>query len=54
MIDYKNLKLLRQFIDINYKIVSRKLTKFKLTLQRKLAKSIKIARYLAFLPYVDK
>lgn len=51
-IDYKNLKVLKQYISRYGKIVARRYTKVNLKEQKKLAKSIKRARHMALLPFV--
>lgn len=49
IINYKNLKLLKKYIDFFFKIKPRKKNKVKI--QKKISKSIKIARFLSLLPY---
>jgi small subunit ribosomal protein S18 len=51
-IDYKNLKLLKQFITRYGKIVARQYTKVSLKDQKKISRAIKNARYMALVPYV--
>lgn len=53
-VDYKDVGLLRKFIMENGKIVPSRITGTKAGYQRKLAKAIKVARYLALLPYCDR
>ena len=53
-IDYKDVNLLRKFIMENGKIVPSRITVTKAHYQRKLAKAIKLARYLALLPFCDR
>lgn len=53
-IDYKDIGLLRKFIMENGKIVPSRITGTKASYQRKLAKAVKLARYLALLPYCDR
>lgn len=53
-IDYKDANLLRKFITENGKIVPSRITGTKARYQRPLAKAIKVARFLALLPYTDK
>ncbi len=53
-IDYKDVGLLRKFIMENGKIVPSRITGTKAGYQRKLARAIKLARYLALLPYTDR
>ena len=51
--DYKNIDVLRQFISETGKIVPARVTGISASNQRKVTKSIKIARFLALLPYTD-
>ena len=51
--DYKNTVVLRQFITETGKIVPARVTGISASNQRKVTKSIKIARFLALLPYTD-
>ncbi|MDC0873198.1 30S ribosomal protein S18 [Gammaproteobacteria bacterium] len=51
--DYKNIDVLRQFITETGKIVPARVTGISASNQRKVTKSIKIARFLALLPYTD-
>ncbi len=53
-IDYKDLATLRSFITESGKIVPSRTTGTKAKYQRQLAKAIKLARYLALLPYCDQ
>ena len=53
-IDYKDIGLLRKFIMENGKIVPSRITGTKAGYQRKLSKAIKLARFLALLPYTDR
>ena len=53
-IDYKDLDTLRQFIGETGKIVPSRITGTSARFQRRLAKEIKRARYLALLPYTDQ
>ncbi|MGX7576919.1 30S ribosomal protein S18 [Candidatus Vidania fulgoroideorum] len=52
IINFKNIKFLKIFLDEFGKIKRRK--KIKLSLYKKIIKSIKIARFLSLLPYNDK
>jgi len=52
-IDYKDLVLLKGFITETGKIVPSRITGTHARYQRKLARAIKYARYLALLPYCD-
>ena len=53
-IDYKDVFLLKKFIMENGKIIPSRITGTKAKYQRKLTNAIKLARYLAFLPYTDR
>lgn len=53
-IDYKNVDLLKRFVNINGKIITRKITCTTAKFQRQLAKAIKRARYMALMPYTNK
>jgi len=53
-IDYKDIQVLRKFIMENGKIVPSRITGTKSRYQRQLAKAVKIARFLALLPYCDR
>ncbi len=52
-IDYKDINLLREYIDKSGKIVPSLFTGTRNYYQRKLTKAIKRARYMALLPYTD-
>jgi small subunit ribosomal protein S18 len=51
-IDYKDVELLKRFINANGKIIPRRVTGTRAKYQRMLAKAIKRARQMALLPYV--
>lgn len=53
-IDYKDVHLLKKFIMENGKIVPSRITGTKARYQRMLTNSVKLARYLALLPYCDR
>ncbi len=53
-VDYKDVFLLKKFITESGKIVPSRITGTKARYQRQLAKAIKLARFLALLPYCDK
>jgi small subunit ribosomal protein S18 len=53
-IDYKNTELLKKFITESGKIVPSRITGTKAMNQRAVANAIKLARYLALIPYTDK
>lgn len=51
-IDFKDVALLRKFLNPHGRILSRKRTGVTAKNQRKLALAVKRARYMALLPYV--
>ena len=53
-IDYKDIGLLRKFIMENGKIVPSRITGTKAPYQRQLSNAVKVARFLALLPYCDR
>jgi small subunit ribosomal protein S18 len=53
-IDYKDIGLLRKFIMENGKIVPSRITGTKAEFQRMLSNAIKLARFVALLPYTDR
>ncbi|EIJ43983.1 ribosomal protein S18 [Beggiatoa alba B18LD] len=52
-IDYKDLNTLKGYITETGKIVPSRITGTKARYQRQLARAIKLARYIALLPYTD-
>jgi len=52
-IDYKDIKLLGRYISERGKIVPSRITAVSQKAQRRLAREIKRARFLALLPYVS-
>lgn len=52
-IDYKDIQLLSNYISETGKIVPSRITGTQTRYQRQLAKAIKLARYVALLPYCD-
>nr|QCI08806.1 ribosomal protein S18 [Sphondylothamnion multifidum] len=54
ILDYKDIDILRKFINDQGKILSRRLTGLKSKQQKQMTKSIKRARILALLPFVNK
>ncbi len=52
-IDYKDIDMLKDFINENGKIIPARITGTKAGYQRQLSTAIKRARYLALLPYTD-
>lgn len=53
-IDYKKIGELKRYITETGKIVPRRITGVSASMQRKITSAIKIARYLALLPYTDR
>ncbi len=53
-IDYKNVELLRRCLNQAAKILPRRMTTLNAKRQRRLAKELKRARFLALIPYVNK
>lgn len=52
-IDYKDIGLLKDFINENGKIIPARITGTKARYQRQLSIAVKRARFLALLPYTD-
>ena len=52
-IDYKDLDTLRDFVMESGRIVPSRITNVSARYQRQLTSAIKLARYLAFIPYCD-
>ncbi len=52
-IDYKDVDLLKDFINENGKIIPARITGTKAHYQRQLSEAIKRARFLALLPFTD-
>jgi small subunit ribosomal protein S18 len=53
-IDYKDVELLRRFITERGKILPRRITGLTAKQQRDLTKSVKQARLLALLPFINR
>ncbi len=53
-IDYKDVEILKKFINPSGKIMNHKRTGITMKNQRKLSNAIKKARFLGLLPYVAK
>jgi small subunit ribosomal protein S18 len=53
-VDYKDVDLLKDFINENGKIKPARITGTKSRYQRQLSAAVKRARFLALLPYTDK
>ena len=52
-IDYKDIDILKDFVQENGKIMPARITGTKARYQRQLSTAIKRARFLALLPYTD-
>ena len=52
-VDYKDIALLKDFINENCKIIPARITGTKARYQRQLSVAVKRARFLALLPYTD-
>lgn len=52
-IDYKDVKLLRRFVNDQGKIMPRRITGTSAKMHRKLVKAIKRSRSIALMPYVE-
>ena len=53
-IDYKDVKLLRRFVNDQGKIMPRRVTGTSAKMHRKLVSAIKRSRSIALMPYVEK
>ena len=51
--DYKDINILKQFITETGKIIPARVTGISASNQRKLTRYIKVARFLALIPYTD-
>ena len=52
-IDYKDVKLLRRFVNDQGKIMPRRITGTSAKMHRKLVRAIKRSRSIALMPYVE-
>jgi small subunit ribosomal protein S18 len=52
-VDYKDINLLKDFINENGRIIPARITGTKAHFQRQLSIAVKRARFLALLPYTD-
>jgi len=53
-VDYKDISLLKDFINENGRIIPARITGTKARYQRQLTTAVKRARFLALLPYTDQ
>jgi small subunit ribosomal protein S18 len=53
-IDYKDIEILKKFLNPHGRIVPRKKTGVSAKNQRKLALAVKRARFMGLLPYIQK
>lgn len=53
-IDYKDIEILKKFLNPHGRIMSRKRTGVSAKNQRKLSVAVKRARFMGLLPYVQK
>jgi small subunit ribosomal protein S18 len=53
-VDYKDIEVLKDFINENGKIIPARITGTKSKFQRQLSVAIKRARFLALMPYTDQ
>jgi small subunit ribosomal protein S18 len=53
-VDYKDINLLKDFINENGRIIPARITGTKARYQRQLTTAVKRARFLALLPYTDQ
>lgn len=53
-IDYKDIEILKKFLNPHARLLSRKKTGVSAKSQRQLANAVKQARFMALLPYVSR
>lgn len=53
-IDWRDVELLRRFLDQNGRILPRRRSHLTSTTERKLAGAVKKARFMALLPYIER
>lgn len=53
-VDYKDLNTLKMFVMDNGRIIPARISGVKPSAQRQIANNIKIARFLALIPYTDR
>ena len=52
--DYKNIDLLKSFLSQGRRMLSKRVTRLSAKQQRKINRQVKLARFLALLPYCDR
>jgi len=52
--DYKDVDMLKKFLSVHARVLSKKKSNTSSRNQRKIAQAIKRARFMALLPYVTK
>lgn len=52
--DYKDITMLKNYISENNKIIPKRTTGLSSKEQRELAKAVKMARFIALIPYCDQ
>lgn len=53
-IDYKDVHVLKKFVNPSGRIIARKYTGTSAKMQRHLAQAIKRARYMGLMPYINR
>jgi small subunit ribosomal protein S18 len=53
-VDYKNIEMLKESVLESGRIIPGRITNVAPWKQRKISKAVKLARYLALLPYTDQ
>lgn len=53
-VDYKDVELLKRFINPHARVVGRKYSNLSAKNQRKMALAIKRARFMGLLPYIER
>lgn len=53
-IDYKDVEVLKQFLNPHARLESRRKTGLTARNQRRIARAVKRARYMALLPYISE
>ncbi len=53
-VDYKEVEVLKKFLNPHGRLLSRRRTQMSAKNQRKLAEAVKRARFMALLPFIDR